>query len=326
MASDRDRNQAASSPAKTTANVTPTVQRKLSTLNDLVFAQDIRSTPAALQRTSGGNTMARDWIKSQHQGPYDRKYGTQNQGENYNVKRGQLTFDSEGTEGGRFHSRTPHLPPGASGVTIGRGFDIGQHTAEQSRGALIAAGLSPEQASAYAGAARKKSGSAREWLDENRAGLGEITPEQQKSLFNSTYAEMSADVQHISNNNEDRYGPVSLPQTDPGIRDTLVDLRYRGDYRTGTRPMVQGLAARNDTEGLARVMSDRSKWPNVPPDRFERRAAYAQQTAEQARIERNLPYTFHAPFEQVGNPKLGFDGRPRPEKPAPENPNPRRDE
>ena len=35
-------------------------------------------------------------------------------------------FDSEGLEnpGGKYHSRVPHLPPGASGVTIGRGYDI----------------------------------------------------------------------------------------------------------------------------------------------------------------------------------------------------------
>ena len=38
----------------------------------------------------------------------------------------QHLFDSEGLEnpGGRFHSRVPHLPPGASGVTIGRGYDM----------------------------------------------------------------------------------------------------------------------------------------------------------------------------------------------------------
>ena len=37
---------------------------------------------------------------------------------------GRVTWDSEGSEGGRFHSRRPHVPSDSSGVTIGRGYDM----------------------------------------------------------------------------------------------------------------------------------------------------------------------------------------------------------
>ena len=38
--------------------------------------------------------------------------------------RGRLTFDAEGQEGGPFHSRHLHVPSSASGLTIGRGYDM----------------------------------------------------------------------------------------------------------------------------------------------------------------------------------------------------------
>ena len=37
---------------------------------------------------------------------------------------------------------------------------------------------------------------------------------------------------------------------------------------------MQPLAARNDLAGLAQVMKQRTNWPNVPKDRFERRVAF----------------------------------------------------
>jgi hypothetical protein len=37
---------------------------------------------------------------------------------------GLLTWGAEGTEGGRFHSRVLQFPPGASGLTLGRGYDM----------------------------------------------------------------------------------------------------------------------------------------------------------------------------------------------------------
>ena len=47
------------------------------------------------------------------------------------VPKGQLTFDAEGNNNKNsiYYSRIPHVPlVGKSGVTIGRGYDLSQHT------------------------------------------------------------------------------------------------------------------------------------------------------------------------------------------------------
>src|SRR5947209_4578175 len=70
--------------------------------------------------------------------------------EGYTVARGQLTFDAEGQEGGRYHSRKVHQPTGASGVTIGRGYDMKLRTPEQVTADLKTAGLDQKVAEQYA--------------------------------------------------------------------------------------------------------------------------------------------------------------------------------
>lgn len=254
-----------------------------------------------------GNAAVRDWIAQDHIGPYDSRFrAPEALGENFQVDRGQLTFDAEGTEGGRFHTREPHIPGvGASGLTIGRGYDIGQHSASQATTALTNAGLSTEQADAYAGAAGKTRGGAQQWLNNNGAELDEITPEQQKALFETTYQEMQDDVQRISDKPGvvSRYGELDLDEVDPAIRDILVDLRYRGDYTPNSRGGVQGLAASDDLEGLAAQMADRDAWSNVPNDRFERRRDYLQEAVEERRIEDALSPSFVIPGTEHAGPQ-----------------------
>lgn len=287
--------------------------RKEERAPNVFFDPEIRPSLMGMQKSGGGgNSMVRDWVSKQHEGTYDKKYGTADQAENYTVGKGQLTFDAEGTEGGRYHSRTAHRPPGASGVTVGRGYDVGQHTHAKTVADFVAAGIAPEQAEAYALAAGKTGDTAATWLENNKDTLAEITPEQQKTLFESTYGEMATDVQRISDKPDTQaaYGDVDLKTADPTVRDTLVDLRYRGDYTTNSRKKVQGLAAENDVAGLATLMNDPEQWKGVPPDRFARRAAYATQGAEEVEAERKLPYFFAAPMDQLGNPDLDLYGRP----------------
>src|SRR3954468_22937564 len=57
------------------------------------------------------------------------------------VPRGQITFDVEGNEGGRWHSRTPHVPSDDSGLTIGRGYDMRYRSAEQITKQMTEAGI-----------------------------------------------------------------------------------------------------------------------------------------------------------------------------------------
>ena len=196
------------------------------------------------------------------------------------VPRGQLTFDAEGNEGGRWHSRKPHVPSDNSGLTVGRGYDMKFRSGEQITRQLTEAGLSPEAAKLYAGAAGRSGDRAREYM--RTTSLPEITPAQQKALFRITYAEIEAAARKVCTNPEvvKKYGPVDWDNLRPAIRELVIDLRYRGDYTAKTREFVQPLVVKNDLRGLADVMADREKWSKVPPDRFRRRAAFAKAAAE----------------------------------------------
>jgi hypothetical protein len=197
------------------------------------------------------------------------------------VPRGQLTFDAEGNEGGRWHSRTPHVPSDSSGLTVGRGYDMKHRTAEQITKQLTEAGLSADAAKRYAGAAGLSGDKAREYMRQTE--LPEITPRQQKALFLITYAEIEMVARKLCTNPEvgKAYGPVDWDKLQPAIRELVIDLRYRGDYTGKTREFVQPLVVKNDLKGLARVMADREKWTKVPEDRFRRRAEFAKEAAEE---------------------------------------------
>ncbi|MBX9256537.1 hypothetical protein H1Q63_21870 [Desmonostoc muscorum CCALA 125] len=210
----------------------------------------------------------------------------------YQVPQGKLTFDVEGQEGGKYHSRKPHWPGGVSGVTIGRGYDLGQQTKEQIIQDLKAAGLSEADAKTYAELQGLKGEDARKKLDELKDKLLEITPEQQQKLFDITWTKQYKEVQRISNNPDivKAYGQVDFTKLDPAIRDLAVDLKYRGDYNSATRTKVQELMSKNDLQGLLKLMSDKDFWQNnkikgsdgkeyninVPEDRFKQRIQFLE--------------------------------------------------
>jgi len=192
------------------------------------------------------------------------------------VDRGQITFDAEGTEGGLFHTRKPTVPTDESGLTIGRGYDMGAKTPEKIKADLIAAGLSEADAALYAKAAGLTGDAAKKIIADNK--LPEITLAQQKKLFEIAYAEKEADVQRICEKADvvEAYGATDWAKLDPSIKTLLVDLIYRGDYTgsgstTNTRAFLQSLVSANDVAGLAKVMADPAKWPGVPAERFKTR-------------------------------------------------------
>ncbi|HEU4328317.1 MAG TPA: SH3 domain-containing protein [Roseiflexaceae bacterium] len=200
----------------------------------------------------------------------------------FKVDEGQLTFDAEGTEGGRYHTRVIHWPGGASGVTIGRGYDLGHHTAQEIVRDMVASGISRSDAQKFAEAAGLKGTDAQAWVRNNRASMPEITAEQQENLFARTYASYEANAKRISNKKdvEAKYGETEWDTLTPAIRDLVVDLLYRGDYTPRTRQLIQSYIADNDLQGLYTVMSNRANWRSVPLDRFNRRVAYLKKALE----------------------------------------------
>lgn len=194
------------------------------------------------------------------------------------VDRGQLTFDAEGQEGGAYHSRTAHWPGGASGVTIGRGYDMGSRSWSEVHQALVGAGVPENEAVDLADGAGLKGTDARDFIADH--DLPEISQGAQKALFDTTYAWYVADVTRISQSSAvtSVYGEVDFASLDPAILDLVVDLRYRGDYTRTTRQLVQPLMVTNDLEGMAQLMGKRGQWLGVPEDRFQRRKVWMEES------------------------------------------------
>ena len=189
------------------------------------------------------------------------------------LARGRLTFDAEGQEGGRYHSRIPHVPTESSGLTIGRGYDLKDRSATSVITDMTKAGIDEHVAKAYSQGCGLKGPSARDFIQRNGRNLREITMEQQCRLFNITYQQMEHDVIRITNKPDviATYGRTNWVQLNSKIKELLVDLRYRGDYTPQSRSFLQKHVANNDLVQFGAEIANVDNWPNVPKDRFQRR-------------------------------------------------------
>lgn len=164
------------------------------------------------------------------------------------VNRGLLTFNAEGNNirESLFYSRVIHFPRmGISGVTIGRGYDIGSRSQQEVFVDLPRAGIAPAQAQAISLGVGLRGKQADDFVKRNRNRIGEITEQQQVNLFNSTYpvyerraeAVYNAKTVHIE-------GRAAWKDLHPAIRDVLVDVVYQGYKGVTTMPA----AAKNDID------------------------------------------------------------------------------
>ena len=199
----------------------------------------------------------------------------------FSVPMGQLTFDVEGMEkpGSKYHSRTPHVPGRWSGVTLGRGYNMGQRSKDGIKTDLVQAGIPVSVANKFSNCSGYKGTQARNYLEEKGLEDLSITPEQQYHLFLDTFEEYAGTVIRICNKMDvvDKYGATNWDGLEPVIRDIAVDLCYRGDYKSSTRSRVQPIIVANDVKGLKKLMADEEYWRHrigVPKDRFERRRKY----------------------------------------------------
>ncbi|QDX29837.1 pesticin C-terminus-like muramidase [Dickeya poaceiphila] len=146
------------------------------------------------------------------------------------VLKGKVTYDAEGSEDrGKYFSRHIHFPETKeSGVTLGRGYDMGQRTKKQVYNDLIAAGIPASQASKISSAAGKTGEQARKFVNENN-DIGEITMEQQIKLFNNIYPIYEKKAQELYKKNTSGMSSVTKWENlNPAIKDILVDIVYQG--------------------------------------------------------------------------------------------------
>lgn len=160
------------------------------------------------------------------------------------VKEGQVTFDAEGKDNkASIHfSRVVHWPGTArSGVTIGRGYDMGSRIQEEVKGDMTRAGVPLKKAIALSKGAGLKGDKAKAFVKNNKQAIGEITHAQQIRLFNIIYPKYKKRAER----NYDRWtgkekGRVEWDRLDQPIRDILVDFVYQG-FTKGANPMRAGM-------------------------------------------------------------------------------------
>jgi hypothetical protein len=190
--------------------------------------------------------------------------------------RGQVTFDSEGQEGGKYHSRVLHVPGDSSGLTIGRGYDMRSKLAATIVSDLTAAGVSLEDAKTLSAAAGLSGADAKKYIADHKLENFEISELAQKTLFASTYKAEAGEAKRIAQKSDvtTKYGACDWDKLDPAIQDIVVDLKYRGDYTGTSRAFLQKAIVDNDLEAFAKAVNNPANWSNVPKDRFDRRKAF----------------------------------------------------
>ena len=196
---------------------------------------------------------------------------------------GKVTFESEGAEGGPFHSRKLHVPSATSGLTVGRGYDMKMKNAVEITRNLIAAGISQKDAAILAKATGLSGQLAKKFITTHMLDKYEITQQQQVKLFDISYKKEEAETKRLCTKPdvELKYGKCNWLKLDSAIKQILVDLKFRDDYTGGTRKVLQKYVVTNDAKEFLKVLSDRSNWLmlRVPTDRFQRRVNFLKANA-----------------------------------------------
>ena len=197
--------------------------------------------------------------------------------DNLKVKKGQMTFNVEGSDNpkSRYFSRRPHWPGGASGVTIGRGYDMKFRTEQSVYLDLTGAGVPKGDAEKLKKGAKLTKTAAKNFCSQNKGVV--ISHAAQKELF---YIALRQEENVAKSLVRKWTGDSKLwAKLDPTVRDMTIDLKYRGDLiksRAVDYGFVSKIWKKNDTALLLKVMRDRSKWSKVPAWRFAERVWFVE--------------------------------------------------
>lgn len=165
------------------------------------------------------------------------------------VTSGALTTLGEGSDAATKYIHWPNTA--ASGVTLGKGYDIGGRTAQQVKDELTAAGMSLDQATQISAGAGLKGTEAQTFVSEHKTEIGEIDKSVQSALLATMLTQYTArakstatsTVAEADNRNaagrEKKEGVVAgtYVLTDaqwtglhPAMVEFLTDLIYQGGY------------------------------------------------------------------------------------------------
>ncbi|MGY3925743.1 lysozyme family protein [Aeromonas simiae] len=221
------------------------------------------------------------------------------------VPKGQLTFDAEGNDVDTsiYFSRIPHIPMykdgsviGQSGITYGRGLDVGQQTEGFISSLLTSVGeqampLSDNMSLWLIGAAGKKRNLAKEHLKLVNEHVPEkeqvLTRKQQHFLFLSIYSNRESTTKRTMEGARGSreilapIGKIVWEKLPINVQEVLVDLTFRGDNHSKSRdyiiPSLVDCLESNDYSAFKNLMKNRKVWIdifNVPRERFNARASW----------------------------------------------------
>lgn len=227
------------------------------------------------------------------------------------VPKGQLTFDAEGNDvdTSMYFSRCPHVPNnkgvviGASGITYGRGLDLGQISIDElnSLAKTISDNCAPLSNSMLQWL-KGAIGLQRQTAYDYTVTINDVVPineqtltrKQQHYLFNEIYLKLEGIAKRTIENPKgtrtkanpngvylDPERVISWDALPQNIKDVLVDLTFRGDNRPSTReffiPSLVDSIKNDDNFSVFKENVKSNKWKdtfNVPLDRHQRRCNY----------------------------------------------------
>jgi len=197
---------------------------------------------------------------------------------------GVVTWNSEGAEGGMYHSRKLHVPGSTSGLTLGRGYDFRRKKQATIIANLTTAGVDAKIITVLKNAAGLYGNTAEQFIIDNDLLDFQIQPNAQKKLFKISYDYEASQVKRISTKKDvvKLYGACDWDKLHSGIKDIAIDLKFRGDYTSKSRKFLQQSIADNDLEAFKKEIINKNNWPGVPADRFKRRKDYIEKQKAKA--------------------------------------------
>lgn len=196
---------------------------------------------------------------------------------------GLITFKEEGHEGGKYHSRKPHVPSESSGCTIGRGYDMKTKKKDQIYKDLKEADpkLNEDQLKKLAGCAGLSGKKAKEYLTQNDLWNVEISGEAQLSLFRKVYNFEKSEAARLCTKKDvtKTYGDCRWGEMNIYLKEFITDLKYQGLYTPKTRRFLQKPIVERDYKALKRLVME--KLPNEYRKRNTKRS-FLLDKAEQA--------------------------------------------
>lgn len=187
--------------------------------------------------------------------------GKQEPADPYKVSRGQVTFDAEGEETANSTSRDLEVPSDASGVTIGRGYDMKERDEDEIFRDMINAGVPESTANKLKKAAGLSGDKAREFIAKAENKDIVLTADQQKKLF---YLYFDRKVAYAAGRVKE-WTDTDLLAADPVVQDMIVDLFVRGDMTKGKweRLNMAEIVKNNDHAALRAVLANDENWAGI---------------------------------------------------------------